>query len=332
MPKLTNLRKIVLLILIISILFSLTGCSMKEKIDENSKKEKIDQEMSYLDTKIVTMMNRLNNISFSNYRVISEDVKEENTGSTSGNEKNNSSQSDSSSDTGSSSSSSDSGSGSAGETDKSNESSSKGSGASEQPQSSENSQIFRMAQDVLLLNTDEQEEQNEEIKWGEIRKDIENIYTVWATISIDLASMGVNNEQIEQFNSILDDVAVDAKEKNKDSALIDLAELYNLISIYMNSYSEDELNKNIIITKSYVLNSYSLVNEEKWNEAQTNIVKANEAFSNIMTHQDDYPNRELNINRSYLLLNDLKKSTEKQDKQIFYVRYKNLLQDLNIIS
>lgn len=325
MPKLTNLRKIIMLSLIITILVSLTGCGKKEKINENSKKEKIDQEMSYLDNKIITIMNRLNNISFNNYKVISEDVKEEKTGSTSGNEKNTFSQSDSSS------SSSDSGTSSSGDTDKSSDSSSTGSGLSGQTQSSEkseNSQIFKMAQDVLLLNADEQEEQNEEIKWGEIRKDVENIYTVWATISIDLASIGVNNEQIEQFNNILDEVAIDAKEKNKETSLMNLAKLYNLIPKYMDSYSTEELNKNIKTTKAYVLNSYSLVNEEKWEESQNNLTKANETFSNIMTHQD----RELNINRSYLLLNDLKKSTEKKDKQIFYVRYKNLMQELNIIG
>lgn len=331
MPTLTILRKIYLLILVLTILFSLTGCSKKENDDEGSKKEKINQEMSYLDNKIVTMMNRLNNISFSNYKVVSEDVKEEKAESTSGNEKKSSSQSESSSSSGSSSNS-ESGDSSSEDNSKSSGSSSKENGTSGQTQSSEsseNNQIFKMSQDVLLLNDDEQ---NEEIKWGEIRKDIENIYTVWSTISIDLASIGVNNEQIIQFNSILDDVAVGAKDKNKDSSLTNLAELYNLIPKYIDAYSDDELNKNIITTKAYVLNSYSLANSEKWDEIDANLTKANDVFSNVMLHQDNYPNKELNINRSYLILSDLKKSIEKKDKQIFYVRYKNLLQELDIIS
>ena len=277
-------------------------------------------------------MNRLNNISLSNYEIVSENVKEENTGSTSGNEKNTSNQSDSSTDNGSSASNSDSGNSSSGDTGKSSQSSSKGTESSGQTQSSENpenSQIFKMSQDVLLLNSDEQ---NQKINWGEIRKDIENIYTIWATISIDLASIGVNNQDITEFNSVLDDIALDAKEKNKESSLTDLAKLYNLIPKYMDSYSTEELNKNIKTTKAYVLNSYSLVNNENWDEARLNLTKANDTFSNVMTNQDNYPNREININRSYLLLNDLKQSTEKEDKQIFYVRYKNLMQELNIIG
>ena len=262
---------------------------------------------------------------------VSEDVKEENTGNTSGNGKSTSSQSDSSSDSGSSSSNSDSGSSSSGDTGKSSGSSNKkneSSGQTQSFESSRNSQIFKMSQDVLLLNSDEQ---NEEIKWGEIRKDIENVYAVFATISIDLTSIGVNNQDITEFNNILDDVAVDVKEKNKESSLTDLSKLYNLIPKYMDSYSAEELNKNIKTTKAYVLTSYSLVNNENWNEARLNLTKANDTFSNVMTNQDNYPNREININRSYLLLNDLKQSTEKEDKQIFYVRYKNLLQELNII-
>lgn len=330
MPNLTKLRKAFILLLISITLFSLTGCDKKEYNDENSKKEKLDQEMSYLDNKIITMMNRLNNISFSNYKVVSEDVKEENIGSTSGNEKNTSSQSDSGLSTDSSSANS-------GSNDSSGENSSgssKQGGKSSNNQAeksledSENDQIFKMAEDVILLNTGEQDQ---EIKWGEIRENIENLYTIWATITIDLTNVGANKDDILKFDVILDDIAVNAKYKNKDEALKNLSKLYSLIPKYMQSYDTDELNKKIITTKSYILNAYALVNSENWSEASNELTKATESFEAVMTNSSSYINKELNINRSYLLLDEITKSTEKKDKQIFYLRYKNLLQELNII-
>lgn len=330
MPNLTKLRKVFILLLIGITLFSLTGCSKKENNNENSKKEKIDQEMKYLDSKIITMMNRLNNISFSNYKVVSEDVKENKTGSTSGNEKNTSSQSDAES--GSDSSSSNSGSDdSSGE--KSSDSSKQGGNSSssqgeQSSEDSENSQIFKMAQDVLLLND---YEQNQEIRWEEIKKNIENLYTIWATITIDLTSVNANKDEILEFNKILDDLATDVKNKNKDASLLGLSKLYSLIPKYMQSYDTDELNKKIITTKSYILNAYALANSENWSEVSKELTKATESFEAVMTNSSNYSNKELNINRSYLLLEELAKSTEKKDKQIFYLRYKNLLQELNII-
>ena len=104
MPKLEILRKLSIIFLIIITLFSLTGCNKNK--DDSIKKEKVNQEMSYLDSKIIAMLNRLNNISFSNYKVVSEDVKEEKFGTTNGNEKNASSQEKFIQDTGSSSSNS----------------------------------------------------------------------------------------------------------------------------------------------------------------------------------------------------------------------------------
>ena len=330
MPKLTKLRKVFILLIIGITLFSLTGCSKKENDDENLKKEKIDQEMKYLDSKIITTMNRLNNISFSNYKVVSEDLKENKTENTSGNEKNNTNQTVSES--GSDSSSSNSGSDNGSEGDSNGSSTQGGKLSSSQggqsSKDSENSQIFKMSQDVLLLNVGEQ---SQEIKWEEIRENIENLYTIWATITIDLTSVGVNKDDILEFNVILDDIASNAEYKNKDEALNNLSKLYSLIPNYMQSYDTDELIKKIITTKSYVLKAYALANSENWSEISKELTKANESFEAVMTNSSNYSNKELNINRSYLLLEELAKSTEKKDKQIFYLRYKNLMQELSIL-
>lgn len=69
-------KRFFMLFFIVTFLFSLSGCSKKQS-DDDVKKEKVDQEISYLDSKIVTMMNGLNSISFNNYTVVSEDVNKQ---------------------------------------------------------------------------------------------------------------------------------------------------------------------------------------------------------------------------------------------------------------
>lgn len=82
MRKITYLKRFILLFFIIVILFALTGCGQKQD-NGDSKEEKVDQEIGYLDSKIITMMNQLNNISFSNYKVTSENVRQEQSGAAS---------------------------------------------------------------------------------------------------------------------------------------------------------------------------------------------------------------------------------------------------------
>ena len=343
MPKLENFRKLTVIFLIIMI-FSLTGCT-NNKIEDDNKKEKINQEMSYLDTKIITMLNRLNNISFSTYKVVSEDIKEETSGITNGNEKNSSNQEKLPEDTGESSDSKEKEAGDS--NNKESESSEKeeqgnndikksGSNSkdsSEETNSSsenknQNSQIFKMTEEVLLVG---ENEENKKIEWEEIRKDIENIYTIWPTIALDLSNIGINNADLTEFSNTLDNLAESTKNKNKNTALVNLAKMYSLIPKYLEVYSDNNLNKKVMTTKSFILNSYAYADLEKWDEANQNLKMADNVFLSIVAQKSDFTNRELNINRSGILLNDLKNSIDKKDKQIFFVRYKNLLQELNAI-
>ena len=48
------------------IIFSLSGC----KKEEAQTKQKIEQEMNYIDDKLISMLNELNNISLENFSIV----------------------------------------------------------------------------------------------------------------------------------------------------------------------------------------------------------------------------------------------------------------------
>ena len=191
---------------------------------------------------------------------------------------------------------------------------------------SKNNKIFSLSRDVILSD----KEDNMQIEWEEIKKDVENLYSIWATISIDLKSIGANSDDILQFNKVLDDIAKSVKQEDKNASIIGMSKLYALIPKYMESFSDDELKKCVFITKSHILNAYAQVDNNDWNKINEELKLANESFSKIDKEKIN-SNKELNINRCELLLKELLNSTEKQDKQIFYLRYKNALQELNIL-
>lgn len=65
-------KKIISMFILIFILFVMTGCSKNNKEDLQNK---ASTEIGYLNTKMIDMLNSLNNITFENYTVISKKVK-----------------------------------------------------------------------------------------------------------------------------------------------------------------------------------------------------------------------------------------------------------------
>ena len=302
MPKVANTRKVLLFCTIFIILFFLTGCTNNKKDDKELKMEKIDKELGLLDNKIITIINNLNNISYDNYKVIAEEETEnleepQNEGSETNSSKNDSS----------------------GDNEKSNE-------KDKSSTSEQSGKIFKMEEQSILLDNDA------EIKWEENLKNIENIYAIWPTILLDLKSLNINNEDLLAFNNILDEIAINLKSKDKQSSVKNLVRLYSLIPIYKDMYSSDKLQKKIEKTKWNILNVYAVVEDDNWQQAEYYANEAILTFSDINNDKDIYKNNELNINRSSILLENLKTNTNRKDKQIFRITYKNLMQELNLIQ
>lgn len=318
MPKEKFFKSTILIILIIFVFFSLTGCGKKQSEEELSK-QKLDQEIQYLDTKFVSLMNMLNNISFSNYKVTSEEVKEEKDESKGNSSESEQSDSKSSSEGGASSESegnSDSNSGS-----ESKEESSSGGDGKEQ------NKIFKLTEDNILSS-----DPNADIEWDLIKSEIENLYSIWTTITIDMHTAGVNSDDILEFNTILDSLGVQAKDENKQGSLDNLSKLYNLLPKYLNSYSNDEIKKSILNTKAHLLTAFCMVDTDKWEDMHIEILKANQEFSTIINNVNIDKNKKLNVNRAYLLLKEAQNSIETKDKDIFLIKYKNTIQELNMLQ
>lgn len=316
-PKENFLKRIIVVILMIFIVFTLTGCSEKQSEEELSK-EKIDQELQYLDTKFVSLMNMLNNISFINYKVTSEDIKEEKNeskenSSDSGQDNKSSSESESSSD-----------SESGGESN-SNTGSETGGEAGSTDNKQEN-KIFKLTEEnILSLDS------SSDIQWDLIKSEIENLYSIWTTITIDMHTAGINSDDILEFNTLLDSLAMQAKEENKQGALDNLSKLYNLLPKYLNSYSGDEIKKSVLNTKAHLLSAFCMVNSDKWEDMSAEMLKANQEFSTIINNVNIDKNKKLNVNRAYLLLKEAQNSIEAKDKEVFLLKYKNAIQELNML-
>lgn len=277
-----------------------SNTSSQEDVD--TLKSKVDEEIKYLDSVIVSIMNKFNNITYANYKIVEEKVTSQNQ-----NQKNSSVKSIESQE------------GQSGGNNKDNS----------QGNSIENT-ITNISMDYssILVNSD-----NKKIEWNYIKKEIEKMYSTWTTVLIDLNALNVNNTNLLKYNSTLDDITQALKNEDKKTSMIKLADLYSLLVSYIKEYSSNNKLIQLLDTKSNILYAYSLAEyEDKWSEMKNYTDKAQNVYNNIINNELKNNDSTNNINKAYVLLNEISKSTSKKDKNIFYINYKNLMKELEIIQ
>lgn len=304
-------NKIILPILFLCIisLIALTGCSNKETTEQENK-EKVIQELDYLDSQIIGIINKLNNITLENYTVTSEEVSLEQS-SSSGEE------------SGSSGSSGESGQSSGVEQEEQ-----KQSGGSEQSgNSKEKSNITASQMEPKTILASEQGD----VDWNTVKSEIEKINNSWGVILLDLSSFNINSNDVLGFSNALDDCILSIKDENKSSSLVNLAKLYSFIPKYEASISAPNNVQNIKQVKSYILNSYAAVEQDNWNEVESNMVQCENTYKNIINDIEYVKDKEIKVNRTYVLIKELQNSLSYKDKKLFYIKYKNLIESINTL-
>lgn len=298
-------KYVITIIVIVTIVLILSGSyyiysSNNSQDSVETLKSKADEEISYLNTTIISMLNQLNNITYANYEIVEEKVtmeKSETQGSSSGGQ----------------------------------QSQEQGNGGSQQSQSGGESQgntitNINMNDSSILVNTDKKTD------WDNIKKETEKMYHTWTTILIDLNSLNVNQDNLKKYSTTLDNVTKAVQKEDKKATATELANLYSLIASYEKDYSSDTKKISLLETKSNMLQAYALVEDDNWTEMKNSIKKAQSAYNNIINGGLQDTKNISSINKSYVLLNEIEKSTDTKDKSIFYINYKNLMQELEILD
>ena len=287
-----------ILVIIIIALISFTGC---KKSENDQLKEKISSELEYLNIKIIDILNALNNLSFENYTLSIQ-------------------KSESNVSVGKQSTQKESGSeGGSGEQ-------SEGGGEEKSGQSEEESQELVNTTEMVTNSTLERDKEN--VKWDLIKPEIELLNENWSVILLDLYSLNVNNNTILDFGKKLDDCIITIKNEDKTQSLNNLADLYAMIPIFLREINGDENVLKIRETQSYLITAYSKAQDMGNMEINNNVEKAIEKYSEIMSNIDYISDKTYKTNKIYVLLNELKNSLEKQDEDLFYIKYKTVLEEL----
>ncbi len=303
--------------------------SVNAQTMEQDLKDKIEEEISFLDSNITEVMNKVNNITVIKYKVYTREINEgdsssdssskESQGNSQGQSEQSSNQEEGSSGQGSSSSSQGQG--------ESNQNSSQGQGSSQQGsqgQSQNNStKVSELVPNATLENN------NQETDWKEISYSVEKIYSTWPTINLDFQKQGISSEIINNFSLSMDGVIQSIKNKDKKNTLINLFNMYINIPKYASNINLDSEKINLYNTKLNILNAYTLVStDDNWNNAIASITSAKSYFSSIVSAINNNEEKKNSLQKTYVLIEDLERIAQINDKDIFYMGYKNIMQAL----
>lgn len=327
-----KMRKICIFLLVSMLIFSLSGCS---KIDNSPEalEEKVNAEIEYLDTEIITMMSDLNNINFSNYLVKAREVEQLAKAS----EKTSGSSQGSSQGGGSSGASGQSGGGQQGggsdsqngqNVSQSETSTGAGNGSGQGESGGENAEKIKVTEMVAQSSLDTN---YDEVDWEEIKTSVETFYTSWNTIILDLYKLNVNSEDITGFSGNLDQLVINIKNQDKPAALASATTLYSYIPKYLDSFSQDSALKDLTTAKMHIMNAYTSATLDAWDVVAGELLLAEQAYTNVMKNTEYMSQKEYNVNKTYITFKELQNAVQYQDKTVFFLKYKNLMQEIDVM-
>ena len=185
----------------------------------------------------------------------------------------------------------------------------------------------------LQYNNSLTENNETNINWENIEYIYENIFIAWQTMQVDLTDQKVSSEIINKYNSDLNGIANSIIQQNKESTMINYFNLYADICDIVKYISKENNLLNLYYAKLYLLNAYTLSESKKWNEMYESVANSESYFKNSYNEKTEGSSLK-DINQSKynekiaMSLSNLKDSINLNDKNIFYIQYKNVMQML----
>ena len=211
-----TMKIIVIIAMIIGVIFAFGIFFNKQEASSDTDKNL--EEIKYLDTKIISLLNNLNNIQLQNYKITLTKVQ-----ATDGKTSNSSKEKQESSE---------------------KEDSSKGGNNKEE------TEISKMEEETIVT-------EEGQVDWKTMEGEVEILYSTWPTIVLDLYKVNVSSEDILDFSSTIDDVILSIKKEDKTLTAMYLAKLYGYLPKFLDKNMRDEIKVSTLNAKMYIINAYA---------------------------------------------------------------------------
>lgn len=176
----------------------------------------------------------------------------------------------------------------------------------------------------MVLNADKT------INWENLKIEIENLNNTWPSIIIDLYKADVDNNKLTEFSDLINTCIGNIKNENRTETLNCLAKLYEYIPVFLEKIVTDDQQVALAKTKVEVIKAYVNIDFTNWEELKTSLDRAISNFEPIVNNTNE-AEKEYNIRKAYVLLQEFKNAVDTNDKDLLFMKYKNLMEELIIL-
>lgn len=165
-----------------------------------------------------------------------------------------------------------------------------------------------------------------EINWEDISKEVKEINISIDSIIQDLSELDISNEDILALRNEVNSLIISAGNKDEYSLLQRASYLYSLLPNYLEKYSDDKNQVDVMKLKSLVLSSFVQANFLEWDTAKETIILAEAKYNEMMNNVDYMREYSHNLNKVYVLVEELKNAIELQEVELVKVKYINFIE------
>lgn len=176
----------------------------------------------------------------------------------------------------------------------------------------------------MVLNSDKS------INWDNLKLEIENLNNTWPSIIVDLYKANIDNNKLTEFSDLLNTCTGYIKAENRTETLNNLARLYEYMPIYLEKIENNTQQTAVAKTKVEVIKAYVNIDLENWDGLKSNLDNAISNFEPVVNNTNE-SKKEYNARKAYVLLQEFKNAVETKDKDILFIKYKNLMEELIIL-
>ncbi len=176
----------------------------------------------------------------------------------------------------------------------------------------------------MILNSDKT------INWDNLKIEVENLNNIWPSIIVDLYKADVDNNKLTEFSDLINTCLSNVKAENRAETLNSLSKLYEYIPVFLEKVENNEQKIAVSKTKVEVMRAYVNIDLENWDGLKTNLEAAVQNFEPVVNNTND-SEKEYNISKSYVLLQEFKNAVDTHDKDLLFIKYKNLMEELIIL-
>lgn len=168
----------------------------------------------------------------------------------------------------------------------------------------------------------------EELDWQEIENSVVDLNNVLDTIILDFTEIEISNEDIIEFRNGINDLSVACTNRDINLVLEKSSFLYSLLPTYMEKYSENKNEINILKLKSLVVSSFTYSSLYDWENAKNTIGLAENKYKEMMDDVDYMKEYAHNLNKVYILLGEVRNAIEIEELELTKIKYVSFIEKI----